>query len=108
MIFCLSSLTPIEAYRRLHYFQVQALALNVGRMFDDKEWFDCYDGDVWPGVSCMVISEIVKRSWSIFKIYLSNVAMELGRRTNFDRMGVELPRLVDDEVLVPDEVHCFL
>jgi hypothetical protein len=47
----------------------------------------------------MVISEMVKRSWSIFKVYLSNVAMELGRHTNFDDTEVELPRLVDDDVM---------
>ena len=67
-------------------------------MFDHKEMYDPYDQDLWPGVSVMVIYEMAKRSWAMFKVYLSNVAMELGRHTNFDDMQIELPRPVDDEV----------
>jgi hypothetical protein len=57
-----------------------------------------YNSDMWPGVTNLVVSEMAKRSWSIFKVYLSNVAMELGRCTSFDDIRILPPTVVDDEV----------
>jgi hypothetical protein len=57
-----------------------------------------YDTDLWPGVTNLIVSEMAKRSWAMFKLYLSKVALELGRSSNFDAMEIQAPTLVDDEV----------
>ena len=57
-----------------------------------------YNPDIWPGVGNLIVSEMAKRAWSMFKLYLSSVALEIGRHSNFDNMDVEKPALVDDEV----------
>ena len=57
-----------------------------------------YDTDLWPGVTKLIISEMAKRSWTMFRLYLSKVALELGRSSNFDKMEIAAPTLVDDEV----------
>lgn len=94
----LGKLIKLEAYRRLHCFQTQAIALNFARKLEEKEPTDLYDQDLWPGVTNLVIYEMAKRSWSLFKLYLSSVALELGRSANFDSLDIERPILVDDDV----------
>ena len=89
---------PVEAFRRLHSFQTQAIALNLGRMFDERGPMEIYDQDLWPGVTTVVVSEMAKRAWSMFRLYLGNVALELGRPSNLEPMDVERPTPVDDEV----------
>lgn len=60
-----------------------------------------YNQDLWPGVTCFIISEMVKRSWTMFKLYLSNISLEIGRSSNYDDIEIDLPTLFDDEV------HCY-
>jgi len=67
-------------------------------MFDDRDMCNYYDSDLWPGVSVLVVFEIAKRSWCMFKMYLSNVAADFGWHSNFVNMHVEEPTPVDDEV----------
>jgi hypothetical protein len=69
-------------------------------MFDeeDAELSTFYNQDIWPGVTKLVVSEMVKRSWSMFKVYLSHISMELGRPTAFTILEISLPTVVDDEV----------
>jgi hypothetical protein len=71
------------------------------------ESMQLYDQDLWPGVSNLVLSEMAKRSWSMFKLCLSNVALELGRSSNFDSMEVGRPTLIDDEVSM-EKIHTIL
>jgi hypothetical protein len=89
-----------EAFRRLHQFQAQAIALNPKTLFneEDTDLSAFHNQDIWPGVTKLVVSEMVKRSWSMFKVYLSHVAMELGRPTAFSGIEISLPTVVDDEV----------
>jgi hypothetical protein len=87
-----------EAFRRLNQFQTQAVALNLRQALNKRNPEEFYDQDLWPGVTQLVVSEMAKRSWSMFRVYLSNVAMELGRRSNFYEMDIPSPKLVDDEV----------
>jgi hypothetical protein len=90
----------LEAFRRLYQFQAQMIAFNPRRLsgqdYTDLSAF--YNPDMWPGVTNLVVTEMVKRSWSMFKVYLSNVAMELGRCTGFDDILIPAPTVVDDEV----------
>ena len=65
------------------------------------EPINLYNQDLWPGVTCSIISEMAKRSWTMFKLYLSNVSLELGRSSNYDDIKIDLPTLFDDEV------HCY-
>ena len=88
----------VEAFRRLNQFQTQAVALNLRQALNKRNPEELYDQDLWPGVTQLVVSEMAKRSWSMFRVYLSNVAMELGRRSNFYEMDIPSPKLVDDEV----------
>jgi len=74
--------------------------LNLSRAFEEKEPTALYDQDLWPGVTNLVVYEMAKRSWSMFKLYLSNVALELGRSANFEPLEIERPTLVDDDVSV--------
>lgn len=88
----------LEAFRRLQNFQTQAIALDLGRALNDMDPINLYDPDLWPGVTTLIVSEMAKRSWTMFKLYLSKVALELGRTSNFDTMEIQAPTLVDDEV----------
>lgn len=65
---------------------------------EDTELSAFYNQDIWPGVTNLVVSEMVKRSWTMFKVYLSHVAMELGRPTTFTVVDISPPTVVDDEV----------
>ncbi len=62
------------------------------------EPMDLYDQDLWPGVTCLIVSEMAKRSWIMFKVYLSNVSLELGKSSNYYDIKIDLPTLFDDEV----------
>ena len=63
---------------------------------------DLYDQDLWPGVTNLIVSEMAKRAYTMFKLYLSNVALELGRSPNFDdSMNVGSPAEIDDDVRTP-------
>ena len=90
----------LEAYRRLQNCQTQALALDLPRRLDDMDPMELCDQDLWPGVTNLILSEIAKRSWSVFKLCLSNVALELGLSPNFNSMEVGRPMLIDDEVIL--------
>jgi hypothetical protein len=37
----------------------------------------------------------------MFKLYLSNISLEIGRSSNYDDIEIDLPTLFDDEV------HCY-
>ena len=82
----------------MNQFQTQAVALNLRRVLEEKNDDELYESDLWPGVTRLVVYEMAKRSWSMFRVYLSNVAMELGRRPNFYHMEIPPPVMVDDEV----------
>jgi len=58
-----------------------------------------YDPELWPNVSNLVVWEMVKRAWSLFKIYFNYVCLVLGRRANFYDLEVDRPTRVDDTVL---------
>lgn len=79
---------------------MQAEGLSLERTLVNMEPVDLYDQDLWPGVTCLIVSEMAKRSWALFKLYLNNVSLELGRSSNLDDMKVEQPTLFDDEVEV--------
>ena len=76
------------------------IAINPRRLFGQErtDLSAFYNPDMWPGVTNLVVTEMAKRSWSMFKVYLSNVAMELGRCTDFDNILIPSPTVVDDEV----------
>ena len=88
----------LEAFRRLQNFQTQAIALDLTRYLNEMDPTKLYDTDLWPGVTTLIISEMAKRSWTMFKLYLSKVALELGRSSNFDTLEIQAPTSVDDEV----------
>lgn len=88
----------VEAFRRLNQFQTQAVALDLRRVLEERNAEEFYEPDLWPGVTRLVVYEMAMRSWSMFRVYLSNVAMELGRRANFYDMEIPPPTLIDDEV----------
>jgi hypothetical protein len=88
----------LEAFRRLQNFQTQAIALDLARFLNEMDPTNLYDTDLWPGVTNLIVSEMAKRSWTMFKLYLSKAALELGRSSNFDTMEIQVPTLVDDEV----------
>jgi hypothetical protein len=110
-IFCLHSIQGIfaiqltdvkEAFRKLQNFQTQALGINLSRALDDMDPMELYDQDLWPGVTNLIVSEMAKRAYTMFKLYLSNVALELGRSPNFDdSMNVGSPAEIDDDVRTP-------
>ena len=91
-------MTLVEAFRRLNQFQTQAVALDLRQVLNDGNLEEFYEPDLWPGVTRLVVHEMAKRSWSMFRVYLGNVAMELGRQSNFYDMEILPPTLVDDEV----------
>lgn len=70
----------------------------MARKLKEMSPMDLYDPDLWPGVTTLIVSEMAKRSWTMFKLYLSSVALELGRSSNFVTMDIAVPTLVDDEV----------
>jgi hypothetical protein len=58
-----------------------------------------YDPDLWPGVTNLIISEMVKRTWLLFKIHLSNIALDSGLSPNLDEsIQIGQPAEFDDEV----------
>ena len=60
---------------------------------------DLYDMDLWPSVTNLIVSEMVKRSWVLFKVYLSNIAFDSGVSPNFDNtIQIDPPAEFDDEV----------
>jgi len=78
------------------------LGINLQRALDDMDPTELYDQDLWPGVTNLIVSEMAKRAYTMFKLYLSNVALELGRSPNFDdSMNVGSPAEIDDEVSIP-------
>ena len=84
----------------MNQFQTQAVALNLKRLLDQKNPEALYESDLWPGVTRLVVYEMAKRSWSMFRVYLSNVAMDLGIRSNFYDMKIPPPVMIDDEVWI--------
>ena len=60
---------------------------------------DLYDMDLWPSVTNLIVSEMVKRSWVLFKVYLSNIVFDSGVSPNFDdNIQIDAPAEFDDEV----------
>jgi hypothetical protein len=58
-----------------------------------------YNTDLWPGVTNLIISEMVKRTWLLFKIHLSNIALDSGLSANLDgTIQIGQPAEFDDEV----------
>lgn len=58
-----------------------------------------HDMDLWPGVTNLIVSEMVKRSWVLFKIYLSNIVLDSGLSVSFDEnIDIAPPLEFDDEV----------
>ena len=88
----------VEGFRRLQQFQTQAIALNLSRYSEGKYPGDVYDPELWPEVSNLVMFEIAKRAWSLFKVYLNNICLDLGRRAPFYNLDVGSPKPVDDTV----------
>ena len=72
--------------------------MDLGRKLALIDPAEMYDHELWPGVTNLLLQQMAKRAWSMFKLYLSNVALELGTRSNLSSMEVDLPALVDDEV----------
>jgi len=58
-----------------------------------------YKPELWPQVSYLVVFEMAKRAWSLYKLYVVNVFLALDRRPCLPPMQVEAPKPVDDQVL---------
>lgn len=95
-----------EGFRRLLHFQTQAIALNLSLYSEGRDPGVAYDPELWPEVSNLVIFEMAKRAWSLFKVYTNNVCLELGRRAPFYELEVRKPKPVDDTVDFPS--FCFI
>jgi hypothetical protein len=89
---------PLEAFRRLQQCETQAISLNLALYMVGKDPRLVHDPELWPQTSNLIIFEMAKRAWSLFKIYVVNVFLALGRRSSCYELGVESPRPVDDEV----------
>jgi hypothetical protein len=87
-----------EGFRRLQQVQTQAIALNLSFYSKGKDPSEVYDAELWGQVPHLIIFEIAKRAWSVFKIYLNNVYLDLGRRPDFYDLEIERPKSVDDAV----------
>jgi hypothetical protein len=57
-----------------------------------------HDPELWPQASNLIIFEMAKRTYSLFKVFSVNLFLALGRRSSCYELGVESPRSVDDEV----------
>ena len=88
-----------EGFRRLQQFQTQAISLNLPFYSKSRDSItEVYDAELWGQVPNLIILEIVKRAWSVFKIYLGNVYLDLGRRPDYYDLEMERPKPVDDAV----------
>jgi len=65
---------------------------------DEKDPRLVHDPEVWPQTSNLIMFEMAKRSWVLFKVYLINAFLALGRRSSWYELAVERPKPVDDEV----------
>src|SRR5271170_5291266 len=92
-------LTVIESFRRLQQFQSQAIAMKLPMYSQGKEMGYVYNPELWPGVSYLLIFEMAKRAWSLYKLYVTNVFLALDRHPCFPNLQVEAPKPVDDQVL---------
>jgi hypothetical protein len=73
--------------------------MNLTNKLDNMHRAGLYDTDLWPGVTNLIISEMVKRSWLLFKIHLSKIALDSGLSANFDEtIQIGQPAEFDDEV----------
>ena len=88
----------IEGFRRLQQFETQAITLNLGLYMDEKDPRLVHDPELWPQTSNLVMFEMAKRAFSLFKVYLINAFLALGRRSSCYELSVEAPKPVDDEV----------
>ena len=88
-----------EGFRRLQQFQTQAISLNLPFYSKSRDSVtEVYDAELWGQVPNLIILEIVKRAWSVFKIYLGNVYLDLGRRPDYYDLEMDRPKPVDDAV----------
>ena len=94
----------VEGFRRLQQFQSQAIALNLSLYARGKDPGIVYDPELWPHVSNLIIFEMSKRAWSLFKVYLNTTCLDLGRRANLCDLEVDGPKPVDDTV---QSLHIF-
>lgn len=90
----------LEGFRRLQQFETQAISLNLALYMDGREPRLVHDPELWPRTSNLIIFEMAKRAWSLFKVYVVNAFLALGRRSSYYELGVESPKSVDDEVYV--------
>ena len=74
------------------------MAIGLSRWIAGKEPGMFYDPELWPEVSNLVIFEMAKRAWSVFKIYFTNLSLELGDRPYFLDIDVGRPKPVEDIV----------
>jgi len=89
----------LEGFRRLQQFQTQAISLNLPFYSKSRDSVtEVYDAELWGQVPNLIILEIVKRAWSVFKIYLGNVYLDLGRRPDYYDLEMDRPKPVDDAV----------
>ena len=88
----------IEGFRRLQQFETQAISLNLALYMDGKDPRLVHDPELWPQTSNLIMFEMAKRAWALFKVYLINVFLALGRRSSWYEVAVESPKPVDDEV----------
>jgi hypothetical protein len=88
-----------EGFRRLQQFQTQAISLNLRFYSKSRDSItEVYDAELWGQVPNLIILEIVKRAWSVFKIYLGNIYLDLGRRPDYYDLEMDRPKPVDDAV----------
>jgi hypothetical protein len=72
--------------------------MNLCTYSNDREMGCLYKPELWPQVSQLLIFEMAKRAWSVYKLYVTNVFLALDRRPRFPPMQVDPPKPVDDEV----------
>jgi hypothetical protein len=90
----------VEGFRRLQQFETQAISLNLALYMDEKDPRLVHDPELWPQTSNLIMFEMAKRAWSLFKVYLINAFLALGRRSSWYELAVDTPKPVDDEVQV--------
>jgi len=98
-VFAVQTTDSKEGFRRFNNFHTQAVAVNLSRWSEKHEAGMIYDLELWPEVSNLIMFEMAKRAWSVFKSYSNNLCLELARRPHFQDIEVERPKPVEDSYL---------
>ena len=82
--------------------------MNLPMYSKGKDLGAVYKPELWPHTSSLIIFEMSKRAWSLYKLYVTNVFLTLDRHPCFPNLRVELPKPVDDQVFLPRRIRSDL